>query len=81
MLKLKLQYVSDFIQRADSLETTLILGKIKDRRRREQQRITCLNSIINSTNMSLSKLPELVKDREAQCAQSTASQSQTRLSH
>ena len=74
MLKLKLQYVDHLIQRADSLERTLILGKIKGRRRREQQRIKCLNSIINSTNMSLSKLQEIMKDRAAWDASSMGSQ-------
>ena len=73
MLKLKLQYVGDLIQRADSLKTTLILGKIKDRRRREQQSIKCLNSIINSTNMSLSKLQKIMKDRAAWDASSMGS--------
>jgi len=68
MLKLKLQYFGHLMQRADSLEKTLMLGKIEGRRRREQQRLRWLNDIINSMDMSLSKFQEMVKDREASCA-------------
>ena len=65
ILKLKLQYFGDLMQRTDSLEKTLMLGKIEGRRRRGQQRIRLLNGIINSMDMSLSKLQELVIYREA----------------
>ena len=65
MLKLKLQYFSHLMQRADSLEKTLTLGKIEDRRRSRQQRVRWLDSIIGSMNVISSKLWEIVKDREA----------------
>ena len=65
ILKLKLQYFSHLMRRADSLEKTMMLGKNEDRRRRGQQKMTCLDGTIDSTDMSLSKLQEIVKDRGA----------------
>ena len=68
MLKLKLQYFGHVMRRADSLEKTLMLGKIEGRRRRGRQRVGWLESITDSMDMRFSKLQEIVKDREAWCA-------------
>ena len=81
MLKLKLQYFGHLMRRADSLEKTLVLGKIEGKRRRESQRMRWLYSITDSVDMNLSKLGEIVEDREAwHAAVHGIANSQTQLS-
>ena len=82
MLKLKSQYFGHLMQRADSVENTLMLGKTEDKRRRGQQRIRWLDSITDSMDMTISNLQETVEDRRAWCAAAHGvEKSRTQLSH
>ena len=82
MLKLKLQYSFHLMQRANLLEKSLMLGKIEGRRKKGQQRMKQLDVITDSMGMNLSKVQEIVRNREAWCAAALgATKSQTQLSH
>ena len=81
LLQLKLQYFGHLMRRADALEKTLMLGKIEGRRRRSQQRIRPLDGITNSMDMNLSKLQEIVRDREASPWTALQSMGSQRVGH